>query len=346
MEKPLVSVVMANRNTKEAYLRSAIESILNQTYENLEFIIIDDGSTSSDLEVIRSYNDSRITVLENGEPKRIPYSANRGFAAAKGKYIARMDSDDIALPQRLEKQVAFLESHPGIDILAARAQNFGDMGGIYACFITDPKKMKVEFFFNSATNNPTTFIRKSFLDQYSLFYDESFHYAEDYEFFARCMFYGNISEYPEILLKYRRHNKQLSVEDRLNQIRIANRVREALLEKIGLAADEKQMLVHYSVCTGEIQHTVEIGEISAWVEKLLFANAKTGVFDRKIFRAKIVTAFFVLAAKYLKNGLVKLPALLKLPMMKKALNPRYYGHYFMRLRYSVIIHRGRNNPKE
>ena len=110
MNDPLVSVVMANYNTPEEYLREAIESVLNQTYKNLEFIIVDDASTKNDIEIIRSYRDKRIVLLQNERNRKTAFSANRGLAKARGAFIARMDSDDICAPYRIEKQVGFFRN--------------------------------------------------------------------------------------------------------------------------------------------------------------------------------------------------------------------------------------------
>ena len=110
MNNPAISVVMSVYNG-EKYLREAIESILNQTFNNFEFIIVNDGSEDGSLDIIKSYNDSRIVVVDQ-ENTGLAIALNNGIQIAKGKYIARMDADDISLPNRLEKQFKFLENNP------------------------------------------------------------------------------------------------------------------------------------------------------------------------------------------------------------------------------------------
>ena len=112
--KDLISVVMSNYNTDEEYLRAAIESVLNQTYENFEFIIVDDCSTNNSVDVIESYSDKRIKLIKNKGNMGLTKSLNIAIKAAKGEFIARMDADDIALPQRFEKQIEFLKKKSGI----------------------------------------------------------------------------------------------------------------------------------------------------------------------------------------------------------------------------------------
>ena len=112
MTKDLISVVMSNYNTDELYLRASIESILNQTYKNFEFIIVDDCSSDNSVSVIESYDDKRIKLIKNPKNMGLTKSLNIAIKAAKGEFIARMDADDISLPQRFEKQVEFLTQNP------------------------------------------------------------------------------------------------------------------------------------------------------------------------------------------------------------------------------------------
>src|SRR6187397_2012165 len=107
MSEPLVTVLMSVYNA-EKYLREAIDSILNQTYRNFEFIIINDASTDGSEAIINSYKDERIRLISNSQNLRLTASLNKGIDLAKGKYIARMDADDASLPERLQKQVTFM----------------------------------------------------------------------------------------------------------------------------------------------------------------------------------------------------------------------------------------------
>lgn len=122
---PKISVVMPVYNTKEEWLREAIESILNQSYKDFEFIIIDDGSDKSIEPIVNSYNDARIVLIRQ-ENQGIAKSLNYGFKISKGEYIARMDSDDISMPERFEKQVNFLDKNPQISVLGGCFETFPD----------------------------------------------------------------------------------------------------------------------------------------------------------------------------------------------------------------------------
>src|SRR5690554_3918162 len=118
MNNPLVTVFIPVYNC-ENFIDECLKSILNQTYKNIEVLLVDDGSTDNSVEKIKKYSDPRIRLIQNERNMGIPYTRNVGLKEAKGKYIAIMDSDDISMPIRIEKQVAYLEQHPEIDAVSS-----------------------------------------------------------------------------------------------------------------------------------------------------------------------------------------------------------------------------------
>jgi len=332
-QKPLVSVVMCNYNTKEEYLRSAIESILRQTYEHFEFIIVDDASTGNDVKVIQSYRVPRIILLQNERNRRTPYSANRGLALAKGEYIARMDADDIALPNRLEKQVAYMERHRDIDILCAQAKFFGSREGVCAPNLTRPDLMKTTLFFGCPIVNPTVMFRASFIRKHGIRYDESA-MAEDYELWSRCIPIAKICEYPHVLLHYRVHAAQISTASHSLQTESANRVREKMLSWLGITPSQREVLVHYHFCTDTPSPDVSLRETEDWARRLLYANDKHRVFPRRYFTNEVIQHFFVAAVKHLLQKRVTPGDVLRMDLTRRALSPRYYGGYLQRFLFS------------
>ena len=333
MNKPLVSVVMCNYNTKEEYLRSAIESVLRQTYGHFEFIIVDDASTGNDVEVIRSYRDPRIILLQNERNRRTAYSANRGLALAKGEYIARMDADDIALPYRLEKQVAYMEQHRDIDILCAQARFFGSREGVFAPNLTQPDRMKTALFFTCPIVNPTVMFRASFIRKHGIRYDESA-MAEDYELWSRCIPIAKICEYPHVLLHYRVHAAQISTASHGLQTQSANEVRATMLGWLGIVPDQREALVHYHFCTDSLSPVVTLRELHGWANRLLQGNEEHGVFVQQHFTRDVMENFFVAAVKHLLQKRVTLGDILRMNLMRKALSPRHYGGYIQRFLFS------------
>jgi glycosyltransferase involved in cell wall biosynthesis len=210
---PLISIVMPVYNA-ESFLESAIFSILNQTHSNFEFIIIDDKSTDDSLMIIKKFQkkDSRIKLL-NGDGKNLVKALNKGIMKSKGKYIARMDSDDISLPKRLESQVKYIEKY-NLDIC-----------GCYCEYIDeDNNKLKVVKFPRSHEMcflslalkvpfvHPSVLIRSNFLSDKNLKYGKNkYKKAEDFDLWIRMSNagakFGNINK---ILFKYRVRNDSLS----------------------------------------------------------------------------------------------------------------------------------------
>ena len=162
--KDLVSVIMTNYNTPEKYLREALDSILNQTYTNFEFIIVDDGSTDNSLSVIESYADSRIIVLKNDENIGLTKSLNKALEISKGEYVARMDSDDISLPDRCKLQLTAFAENPLLDIVGFSIKEFsGSVDNIVGERRVPESNAEIYKFakLRDPFNHPTVMFRKS-----------------------------------------------------------------------------------------------------------------------------------------------------------------------------------------
>ena len=203
-----ISVVMSVYNAKK-YLAEAIESILNQTYSNFEFIIINDGSTDSSLKVIQQYaqKDQRIICISR-ENKGLVFSLNEGITRAKGQYIARMDADDISLPERFEKQLAWLDT-TGADICGSNILIFGDCRPTNTKYYTEDKDIKCQLLFVNPFSH-TTVMGKSHLFKKTL-YREDYRHCEDYRIWVDMALSGvSMTNCPEVLLKYRIHNNQVT----------------------------------------------------------------------------------------------------------------------------------------
>lgn len=213
-ELPLISVIMPCYN-REKYVVEAIESILNQTYTNFEFIIIDDCSTDNTFEIVKEYakKDNRILALKNDKNYCYVHSLNKGIEIAKGKYIARMDDDDISLPERFEKQVEFLEKNEDIIVLGTFIEIFSDDMKKYNSWIeeTETEVLKILINFFNPICHPSVMIRKSFLEEKKLNYSKEFEFSEEYYLWNQIIEKGGkIANLPDILLKYRRHYKRIS----------------------------------------------------------------------------------------------------------------------------------------
>ena len=211
-----VSVIMATYKTDEKLLRESIESILNQTYTNFEFIIVNDGN-AEDLRVIKSYTDKRILIINNEKNMGLPYSLNKAIEIAAGKYIARMDSDDIAVEDRLKIQVDYMEKHQDIQLCGMFAKNIGNKSGLSLNPLYRSDVLQIQLLYKCSLIHPTVMIRRNFLVDNNIKYNESFRYAQDYELWSRCNKISNISIIPTVGLLLRSHNSQISTQKKLEQ---------------------------------------------------------------------------------------------------------------------------------
>lgn len=202
---PMVSVVLPTYN-RAALLPASIESILNQTYENFELIIIENGSTDNTMELLNAYRnkDKRIKIINNTENRGISFARNQGNKIARGKYIAIMDSDDISLPDRLEKQVAFMEKNP--DIAAASSWKQELDSGVIWMRSTDEQEILFMMHFNNMMGHPETIMRRDFLVKHAIRYNEKLISSVDYDLFRQIVFAGGrLARQPVTILLYRMH---------------------------------------------------------------------------------------------------------------------------------------------
>lgn len=207
-QAPQISVVMATYNRSEKFLSRSIESILSQTYKDFEFIIIDDGSTDQTAKIVQAYaqKDNRIRFFKNKENRGLIYSLNKGIDLARGKYIARMDDDDISLPERLEKQFKYMEKNPDIALVGTARYLIGynPHNVLYEWTSQiDKEKAAIDALFFTSVSHPTWMIRRSFIQFHHIRYDTLYPNAEDRKFLIDIILAGgSIISLKEILLGY------------------------------------------------------------------------------------------------------------------------------------------------
>ncbi|WGL29293.1 glycosyltransferase [Pectobacterium brasiliense] len=234
-----VSVVMANYRTDEKLFFDSLNSILEQTYSNIEIIIVDDGSGDDYINDVYKKTEifDNVKIIKNSRNCGLAAALNTGIKNASGEFIARMDTDDFSYPQRIEKQVNFLLEHPEIDVVGSYARKIGDESSIIKVPISS-KDCYVRSFFNSPFVHPTVLIRRAFFEEVG-FYNESYIKAQDYELWSRGLLknkkYGNI---PEILLNYKIYSKSKMNSKVLEQIKFTKHIRRNLILSLGVAKSE------------------------------------------------------------------------------------------------------------
>lgn len=205
-----ISVLLPVFNS-EQYLKDTINSVLSQTFTDFELIIINDGSTDASESIIKSYSDERILLVNNEENLGLIKTLNKGLGICRGKYIVRMDSDDIMIETRLEDQFKFMEKHPEIIASGTALRRIGRLSGSYFPPKTD-KLIRETLFLGSPIPHPTAIIRREILCKYNIEYDINYLHLEDYELWYKLSSYGKLANLNKRLLLYRISETQISTK--------------------------------------------------------------------------------------------------------------------------------------
>lgn len=204
-----VSVLMPVYKTKEEYLREAISSILNQTFTDFEFLILDDCPDDDREEIIKSYQDERIKYFKNEKNLGISASRNKLIDLSQGEYLAVFDHDDISLPERLSKQVSYLDTHPECGVVGCKTQRMSN--GEQFKRPTNNHEIKLALMRGCAIVHPSSMIRKSVLTENQIYYEKDFSPSEDYALWCRLIphtKFHNLND--EVLFHYRDHAENTS----------------------------------------------------------------------------------------------------------------------------------------
>lgn len=245
MTTPLVTVLMPVYNA-ERFLKQAIESVLSQTFTNFEFLIINDGSTDQSVNIIQSFSDNRIVLIHNEKNCGVIDTLNKGIMLAKGKYIARMDADDIAIPTRFEKQIVYLEQYSKIDVLATHIFQINAEEEKLGTWDKDIQNNVPEDIYRTMAKtcciaHPTVMMRTAVVRDYM--YNKKQKGSEDWDLWMRMLSDGKrIDKVPEFLLRYRMHaasvtaihNREVRLEKKINKVRITflkDRIRKLRFKK-------------------------------------------------------------------------------------------------------------------
>ena len=208
---PLVSILMPVFKTAP-YLREAMDSMLCQTFQDFELIVLDDCSPDNAEEILDAYDDPRIVRYKGEKNVGLSNVLNVGIGMARGKYIARMDSDDISLPQRLQVQVEYLETHPDIDLVSVGMRLFGAKEATWIREL-NPEKVKIEAMFHSPVLHASSVWRKDAFENQGLRFRQEMVPAEDYDLWVRAMLRGlKLVNLPEVLYEYRIHDAQATLQ--------------------------------------------------------------------------------------------------------------------------------------
>jgi glycosyltransferase involved in cell wall biosynthesis len=267
-DTPLISVLMPVRNLGR-YVGPSIESVLAQTWRDFEFLIVDDGSTDGTAETVRTYanRDSRIRILR-GPSDGISRALNLGLSESRGRYIARMDGDDLCLPTRLEQQVRFLEEHRDHVLVGCRCTLI-DPDGRPICEKADikPSHEQIEALLlrmKWPIVHPSIMVRADAIAKVGG-YNESFRIVQDHDLFLRLGETGKLANLQEILFLYRQHFNSATLSTDESRMRL-------LVEIVTEACRRRGIAVPKEVAVTPLEYVSEVRHRRIWVWLALAAG--------------------------------------------------------------------------
>ena len=248
---PFVTVLMGVYNAA-THLHESIDSILHQTFTDFEFLIYNDGSTDNTAEIVRSYSDPRIIFFDNSVNRSVSPNMNEGIDRARGRYIVRMDGDDIAHPERIAKQLAYMEAHPEVGLCGSAVRYIGASKAIKLVPI-DNRTIQYTMWLQNSFFQPAVIIRTQVLLENNLRYNSDYECAEDYKLWADMCGVTEVHNLSEVLLDYRIHQHQISRRRSLAQQQVSARIQREQMERLNIRLELAQTSAFDLLTIGEPQ---------------------------------------------------------------------------------------------
>lgn len=287
----------------EIHLQEAIDSILHQTFEDFEFLVIDDGSTDNTATIVASYSDPRIRFVLNWDNVGLAASLNRGIQVARGEYIARMDADDVSLPERLERQIDFMDAHPEVGVCGSWIENFGDVRSTIWKVPAEHERIVAELLFGDCIAHPSVLLRKSCLEGADSKYNPAMREAQDYDLWVRLSREGmRFANLREVLVRRRLHHRQVMKMHRSALRAASTRIRHLQLQHLGLAPSNEEMEMHEELSELRSHNDrITVEALRKWLDTVLEANRSTRFYDQMVL-VEVLTSRFRRKAALLAIG--------------------------------------------
>lgn len=295
----MVTVLMPVYNAGE-FLKEAIDSILDQTYEEFEFLIINDGSTDSSVNIIESYEDERIKLIHNTENVGLIKTLNKGIELAQGKYIVRMDADDISEIDRVEVQLNFMENNYDVAVAGSNVVIFSSEKPLIkklTDFPTTFSEIRCKLLFESPIMHPAVIMRKDVLLENNYRYRDEYKDTEDYELWLEIAKNHRIVNISKKLLRYRIVSNSITnraLKKMRDRIEVMKKVYILGLDHLGVEYSEYELDIHAEIALSSnlkhFQYTKK--SIEKWLHKLIDVNNSVGKFKSEIFNKEIAEQYF------------------------------------------------------
>ncbi|MEY4572068.1 MAG: hypothetical protein RLZ10_1294 [Bacteroidota bacterium] len=277
---PRVSILMPAYNAAK-YIITAIESILNQTFTDFEFIIINDGSTDETEEIIQSYKDSRIRYFKNESNIKLIATLNKGFDLCRGEYIVRMDADDISHLDRIQKQVEFMDENPKVGLSGTAFESFGFINGPYYYRLMD-QEIRIRLLHECHMLHPSIILRTSVIRENNIYMTVL--HGEDLDFFIRISEHTKLANLPDILINYQQLPESMSkANSEITEIN-CTKIHHQLFLKLDENFTENDVRIYRKIAYKDFNGLQnQFNQICSIVLRLLEGNRMKNIYDHKTF---------------------------------------------------------------
>jgi glycosyltransferase involved in cell wall biosynthesis len=266
-----------------AFVQEALTSILEQTFDEFEFLIVDDGSTDATYEILSSCRDPRVHLLRNHTNLGLARSLNRGLTVARGRYVARMDADDASLSHRLRVQTDFMDAHPEVGLCGAWIEVVGEGVKQVWRYPSDHDTIRTRLLFESTLAHPVVMMNRRLLEEDRLSYDETFGAAQDYELWSRAASGCVLANLPEVLLTHRLHGEQVGQRKAEIQQAGAAKVRARLLQQMGISPTSDEFQTHQTISSWTWGADPEFPQkADVWLQRLVHVNRHTHTYPEVV----------------------------------------------------------------
>jgi len=289
---PVVTVLMPLYNGAP-FVQQSVESILTQSFRDFEFLIIDDGSSDDGPEIVAGIEDKRIVLGRKPHNMGVAATLNRGLAMARGKYVARMDADDISLPDRLERQVLFMDSHPEVGISGGWVRFFGEGPAYSLRHPCPPASLRCYALFENPLCHMTVIMRRDMVETHRLRYDGRYSRSEDYELWSRALQLFQLANLDRILVRARQHHASATLANWPEMALQTEQIQAKLLETLGITPSQEERRLHHQVGRGYRQE--KLSQIQAgeqWLSHLSRCNGISGFANTRVFRDVVGRIWF------------------------------------------------------
>lgn len=274
----------------EKYIKQAISSILNQSFEDFELLIVNDGSTDQTVAAVRSFDDPRIRLIHNESNQGLVFTRNRVLEEARGEFIAVLDSDDIAVPERLQVQYDFMQRHPDVALCSGHAALIDEKGTATGQrFIVPTDEVNMEVFFGNPFINPAAMFRTAVLRELGGYRDYA--PAEDFDFFLRVSEKYPVSNLDQLLVYYRVHGQNTSAIKPAKIRKIETEILKDMYIRWGMPLNERLLDLQYLLYAKNYE-AMSISELILVMNTLRKANRDSGRFPEKRFDALLFKKWY------------------------------------------------------